>query len=127
VFPVVAVLTVGLGRRIRRTTRHAQDMAAGLTQILQETNHGPSGGKEFWGGRFRIEALPAAAQRLRAGNLRYVAHQALASPVIEIFGALTFILLLTFARLQAKSAMMTAGDFTGFVLALVMLYEPLSV
>jgi subfamily B ATP-binding cassette protein MsbA len=125
VFPVVAVLTVGLGRRIRRTTRHAQDMAAGLTQILQETITGHQVVKSFGAEDFESKRFRLAAQRLRAGNLRYVAHQALASPVIEVFGALTFILLLTFARSQAKSAMMTAGDFTGFMLALVMLYEPI--
>jgi subfamily B ATP-binding cassette protein MsbA len=125
VFPVVAVLTVGLGRRIRRTTRHAQDMAAGLTQILQETITGHQVVKSFGAEDFESKRFRLAAARLQAGNLRYVAHQALASPIIEIFGALTFILLLTFARLQAKSAMMTAGDFTGFVLALVMLYEPI--
>ncbi len=125
VCPVVAVLTVGLGRRIRRTTRHAQDMAAGLTQILQETITGHQVVKSFGAEDVESKRFHLAAQRLRAGNLRYVAHQALASPVIEIFGALTFILLLTFARLQAKNYLMTAGDFTGFVLALVMLYEPI--
>jgi subfamily B ATP-binding cassette protein MsbA len=57
--------------------------------------------------------------------LRYVAHQALASPIMETCGALTFILLLTLARSQAKSATMTAGDFTEFVMALLMLYEPI--
>src|SRR5205085_9049204 len=46
-------------------------------------------------------------------------------PIIEFFGAVTIVLLLTFARLQVKSATMTAGTFTGFVLALVMLYEPI--
>jgi subfamily B ATP-binding cassette protein MsbA len=66
-----------------------------------------------------------AAQRLKTGNLRYVAQQAVASPIIEVFGALTIILLLTMARMQVKSAAMTAGTFTGFVLALVMLYEPI--
>ena len=79
-------------------------MAAGLTQILQETITGHQVVKSFGAEDFESKRFRLAAQRLRAGNLRYVAHQALASPVIEIFGALTFILLLTFARLQAKSA-----------------------
>ena len=125
VFPVVAFLTVRLGRRIRSTTRYAQDMAAGLSQILQETISGHQVVKSFGAEDYESKRFRLAAQRLKTGNLRYVAHQALASPVIEIFGALTIILLLTVARLQAKSATMTAGTFTGFVLALVMLYEPI--
>jgi subfamily B ATP-binding cassette protein MsbA len=125
VFPVVAYLTVRLGRRIRSTTRYAQDMAAGLNQILQETISGHQVVKSFGAEDYESKRFRLAAQRLKSGNLRYVAHQALASPIIEIFGALTIILLLTVARLQAKSATMTPGTFTGFVVALVMLYEPI--
>ncbi|MBV9760353.1 MAG: ATP-binding cassette domain-containing protein [Acidobacteriaceae bacterium] len=125
VFPVVAVLTMRLGRRIRRTTRHAQDMAAGLTQILQETLTGHEVVKSFGAEDYESKRFRVASQRLRAGNLRYVAHQALASPIIEIFGALTIILLLWLGREEVKTAAMTAGTFTAFGMALVMLYEPI--
>jgi subfamily B ATP-binding cassette protein MsbA len=125
VLPVVAFLTVRLGRRIRRTTRHAQDMAAGLNQILQETITGHQVVKSFGAEDFESKRFRLAAHRLKTGTLRYVRHQALASPIIEIFGAFTIILLLTVGRLQVKSATMTAGTFTAFVLALVMLYEPI--
>jgi subfamily B ATP-binding cassette protein MsbA len=125
IFPVVAFLTVRLGKRIRNTTRHAQDMAAGLNQILQETITGHQVVKSFGAEDFESKRFRLAAHRLRIGNLRYVRHQALASPIIEIFGAFTIIMLITMARTQAKSDAMTAGTFTGFVLALVMLYEPI--
>jgi ATP-binding cassette, subfamily B, bacterial MsbA len=125
VFPAVALLTIRLGHRIRRTTRHAQDMAAGLNQILQETLTGHQVVKSFGAEDYESKRFQLASQRLKAGNLRYVAHQALASPIIEIFGALTMILLLWLGRQQVKHGMMTAGTFTGFVLALVMLYEPI--
>jgi subfamily B ATP-binding cassette protein MsbA len=100
-------------------------MLAGLSQILQETISGHQVVKSFGAEDYESKRFKLAAQRLKAGNLKYVAHQALASPIIEIFGAFTIILLLTVARLQAKNATMTAGTFTGFVLALVMLYEPI--
>ncbi|MBV8072263.1 MAG: ATP-binding cassette domain-containing protein [Acidobacteriaceae bacterium] len=125
VFPVVAVLTGRLGYRIRHTTRYAQDMAAGLTQILQETITGHEVVKSFGAEDFESKRFRLAAQRLKSGNLKYVAHQAIASPIIEIFGALTIIFLLYLGREQVKSGIMTAGTFTGFVLALVMLYEPI--
>jgi subfamily B ATP-binding cassette protein MsbA len=125
VFPSVAFLTSRLGKRIRSTTRHAQDMTASLNQVLQETLIGHQVVKSFGAEDFESKRFHLAAQRVKAGNLRYVAHQALASPVIEIFGAITIILLLTFARLQVKNAVMDAGTFTAFVLALVTLYEPI--
>jgi subfamily B ATP-binding cassette protein MsbA len=125
VFPSVAFLTLRLGKRIRSTTRHAQDMTAGLNQVLQETLTGHQVVKSFGAEDFESKRFRLAAQRVKIGNLRYVAHQAVASPVIEIFGALTIILLLTLGRLQVKNAVMDAGTFTAFVLALVFLYEPI--
>ncbi len=70
--------------------------------------------------RFRV-----ASQRLRKGTLHYVAQQALPSPIIEFFGAASVVGLLTLARMQVKTAAMTPGRFSAFVLALVMLYEPI--
>jgi len=125
VFPAVALLTMRLGKRIRRTTRHAQDMAAGLNQILQETLTGHQVVKSFGAEDYESKRFRLASQRWKAGNLRYVAHQALASPIIEIFGAMTIILLLWLGRQQIKTTAMTAGAFTAFGIALVMLYEPI--
>lgn len=125
VLPVVAYLTVKLGRKIRKTTRHAQDMAAGLSEILQETITGHQVVKSF--GAEDVESLRfnVAAQKFKSGTLRYVAEQALPSPIIEFFGAASVVGLLTLARLQVKTAAMTPGKFSAFVIALVMLYEPI--
>jgi subfamily B ATP-binding cassette protein MsbA len=125
VFPVVAILTMRLGKRIRKTTRDAQDRAAGLNQILQETITGHQVVKSFGAEDYESTRFRVAAQRLKSGTLRYVAQQALASPIIEVFGALTLILLLTLAREQVKIHLITADKFTAFALALVMLYEPI--
>jgi subfamily B ATP-binding cassette protein MsbA len=125
VFPVVALLTMRLGRRIRRTTRHAQDMAAGMTQILQETISGHQVVKSFGAEDYESKRFQLASQRLKSGTLRYVAQQALASPIIEMLGAASIILLLWLARNQAKAESITPGMFTSFVVALVMLYQPI--
>jgi subfamily B ATP-binding cassette protein MsbA len=125
VLPVVAVLTVRLGRKIRRITRHTQDMTAGLTEILQETITGHQVVKTFGAEDFESKRFRVAAQRLKSGTLRYVAQQALPSPIIEFFGAASVVGLLTLARVQVKTAAMTPGKFSAFVIALVMLYEPI--
>jgi len=122
--PFVLLPTVRIGKRIRRTTRRAQDAAAELSQILQETLSGHQvvkafGAEAYEGGRFRV-----AARRLRTANLRYVAQQAIASPLIEFFGALTIVALLSYARDRIKAGQMTEGVFISFVITLLMLYEP---
>jgi subfamily B ATP-binding cassette protein MsbA len=124
VLPFVLVPTIRIGRRIRRTTRRAQDDAAELNQILQETISGHQVVKSFGSEDIESNRFSVAAHRLKSSNLRYVAQQALSSPMIEFFGALTIAGLLTYARQQIKVGTMTTGEFTSFVIALLMLYEP---
>jgi ATP-binding cassette, subfamily B, bacterial MsbA len=124
VLPFVLVPTMRIGRRIRRTTRKTQDYAAELNQILQETIAGHAVVKSFGAEEIESNRFRAAAGRLRRSNLKYVAQQALASPIIEFFGAVTIVGLLTYARTQVKAGAMTSGEFTSFVIALLMLYEP---
>ncbi len=122
--PFVLVPTIRIGRRLRRTTRRAQDDAGELTEILQETISGHQVVKSFGAEEHEARRFWHAAHRLRSSNLRYVAQQALASPLIEFFGAITIVGLLTYARDRIKAGDMTTGEFTSFVIALLMLYEP---
>jgi subfamily B ATP-binding cassette protein MsbA len=124
VLPIVLVPTVRIGKRIRRTTRKAQDNTAELNEILQETMVGQQVVKSFGTEKQESARFHEAAWRLRNANLRYVAQQAVASPMIEFFGALTIVGLLTYARTQIKAQELTTGQFTSFVIALLMLYEP---
>ncbi len=124
VLPFVLIPTARLGRRLRGTTRRAQDDAAELNQVLQETLGGHQVVKSFGAEEAESNRFRDRAGRLRRSNLRYVAQQAIASPLIEFFGAVTIVGLLTYARLQIKTGTMTTGEFTSFVIALLMLYEP---
>jgi ATP-binding cassette, subfamily B, bacterial MsbA len=124
VLPVVLVPTIRIGKRIRRITRGAQDHTAELNEILQETISGQQVVKSFVTEESESHRFRQAARRLRSANLRYAAQQAIASPLIEFFGALTIVGLLTYARTKIKAGQMTTGEFTSFVIALLMLYEP---
>lgn len=124
VLPFVLLPTARLGRRIRRTTRSAQDNAAEMSEILQETFSGHAVVKSFTGEQMEAERFRAAARRFKRSSLKYIAVQALPSPIIEFFGAVTIVGLLTYARSQIKAGAMTDGQFTSFVVALLLLYEP---
>jgi len=125
VMPLILVPTARLGRRIRRTSRGAQDQAAAVNEILQETLSGHQVVKAFGTEVYESRRFQDASRRLLRNNLRYVRQQAVSSPVIELFGALTIVGLLLYARTQIKTAALTAGNFTSFVIALLMMYEPL--
>ncbi len=124
VLPFVLIPTARIGKRIRRTSRNTQDAMGEVNQILQETITGQEVVKAFSAENYEAERFRAASKKLLKGNLRYVLQQALASPLIEFFAALTIVGLLTYARTQVKGGTLTAGQFTSFVIALLMLYEP---
>ncbi len=124
VLPFVLIPTLRLGKRIRRSTRSAQDNTAELNQVLQETLSGHQVVKSFSAEEIESNRFRDRANRLLRSNLRYVRQQAIASPLIEFFGAVTIVGLLSYTRLQIKAGAMSAGEFTSFVIALLMLYEP---
>jgi len=124
VLPFVLIPTARIGRRLRSTTRSAQDSVAEVNQILDETITGHAIVKAFGMEGFEIGRFRRAAAEMFRRNLRYVRQQALASPLIEMFGALTVVALLAYARIQIKAGQMSAGQFTSFVIALLMMYEP---
>ncbi len=124
VLPFVLVPTARLGKRIRKTSRRTQDHTGELNEILQETLSGHQVVKAFVTEPYESKRFGGAAHRLLKSNLRYVSQQAIASPVIEFFGAITIVGLLTYARLQIKAGAMTSGQFMSFVVTLLMVYEP---
>ncbi|MBV9505420.1 MAG: ABC transporter ATP-binding protein [Acidobacteriia bacterium] len=124
VLPFVLLPTRLIGRRIRRTSRGTQDRQAELSQILQETLSGHMVVKAFGAETYEGDRFREASRRLLKSNLRYTLQQAISSPLIELFGAVTIVGLLTYAVTQIKAGAMTAGDFTAFVTALLLLYEP---
>ncbi|MBL0160238.1 MAG: ABC transporter ATP-binding protein [Bryobacterales bacterium] len=124
VLPFVLLPTARLGKRIRRSTRSAQDDAAEMSQILQEAFSGYAVVKSFTAEQLESDRFRKAARKFKKSSLRYIAQQALPSPIIEFFGAVTIVGLLTYARAQIKAGAMTDGQFTSFVMALLLLYEP---
>ena len=64
VFPVVGGLTAKLGKKIRRTTRYAQDRAADLNRDSAGVDHRTQRGEELWRGRLRIESIFAGEQEI---------------------------------------------------------------
>ncbi|MFB3826978.1 MAG: ABC transporter ATP-binding protein [Bryobacteraceae bacterium] len=124
VVPFVLIPTTHIGRRIRRISRRTQDHAAELNEILQEALSGHQVVKAFGTEPYEARRFRGAAQRLLKSNVRYVLQQAISSPLIEMFGAITIVALLTYARMQIKDQQLTAGQFLSFMAALLMLYEP---
>jgi subfamily B ATP-binding cassette protein MsbA len=125
VLPAIMLPTSRIGKRIRRISRGTQERQAELNQILQETLSGHMVVKAFGAEGYETQRFRDAARRLLKTNVRYVLQQSLSSPLIDMMAAVTIVILLTYARLQIKVEAITAGSFATFVIALLMLLEPI--
>ena len=125
VLPFVLVPTARIGRRIRRTSRRTQDHAAESERDPAGDPERPPGGE---GVRHRAVRVAAASAQPPSGCAGPICAMCCSRPwrrrLIELFGAITIVGLLTYARTQIKTSQMTAGHFTSFVIALLMMYEP---
>jgi subfamily B ATP-binding cassette protein MsbA len=124
VVPLIILPTRKIGRRIRGTSRRTQEKQGELNQILQETLSGHMVVKAFGAEGYETKRFRDAAHKLLKTNLQYVVQQAMASPLIELIAAMTLVGLLAYARDQIKAGTLTAPDFASFVIALLMLLEP---
>ncbi len=124
VVPLIILPVRKIGKRIRGTSRRTQERQGELNQILQESLSGHMVVKAFHAEAYESRRFRDAAQKLLKTNLQYVVQQAISSPLIELIGAMTIVGLLAYAREQIKAGGLTAEDFASFVIALVMLLEP---
>ena len=124
VLPLVLLPTSRIGNRLRVATRRAQDHLAELVQIMHETISGNRVVKAFAMEQFEVGRFEKRAESLFRANMRYVIQQAMASPLIEIFGALLIVGLLAYVRQRIVLGEMTAGQFVTFLTALLMLFQP---
>jgi subfamily B ATP-binding cassette protein MsbA len=91
-----------------------------LNQILQETLSGHQVVKSFGAEGFESRRFRRAARQLRATSLKYILQQAVASPLIEFFAAVTIVGLLYYAKVSK----LKVEDFATFIFALLLLFEP---
>ncbi len=124
VIPLVVWPVGKLGRRIRRSVEKSQSRLAELSQILQETVSGNRVVKAFGMENFEIQKFRAMARRLLRENMRWIRAYLVTSPLMELLGAVVFVMVLLYARDQIRAHVMTLGAFFSFVYALFKVYEP---
>ncbi len=124
VLPLVLFPASRIGRRLRSTSTRAQDCLAQLVKIMQETIAGNRIVKAFAMETFEVHRFRKGAERLFGESMRMVKHQAMVSPIIETLGAGMILCILVYVRGRILAGEMTTGQIVSFVVALVMLLQP---
>jgi len=123
--PLVYVLTVKFGRKLRGLAHRTQEGTEGVLDIAQETISGNRivkafGMELFEQRRFREALLHLARTQVRAATVVY-----LSSPILELVGVLIAAGFLIYAERVISAGRMSIGAFAAFIVAMINMYDPL--
>jgi subfamily B ATP-binding cassette protein MsbA len=125
VFPLVVVPVVIYGRKVRRSWKAAQTHTAELSDLMQEAFTGIRVVKAFNLEATMTERFSATSRRITGQFMRFVRGSEIPGPVIETFGAIGVSLMLFHVLRLPEGERPSNGDFSAFVGALFMLYQPI--
>ncbi len=123
--PLAIYPLVRLGQRVRRTARRSQEELARLSHITAEAFSGHRIVKAFAAEPFERRRFDQASERLYRTNMKVTSSISALPPLMEWFGALGIVGVLWYGIREIASSELTAGEFTLFVGALLMMYGPI--
>lgn len=124
VLPLAGFPFALFSRALRRYGRRNAEITAGVSGMLQELLSGIRVIKAFATERQETARFDVENARIVNISLRQANVSELASPVMELVGALGIGLVIWYGGREVIEGNMTPGTFFSFVAALVMLYDP---
>lgn len=124
VIPLAAIPIAIFGRLLRRYGKGSQEELAGISHRLSETLGGINVVKAFGGEEHELGRFTEANTSYAKVMLKSVLVRALQTPAMELVGVAALLGTLSYAVGEVQSGVLRPGEVVGFLLALVLLYEP---
>ncbi len=115
-FPVLMLVAVFLGRKVRKLSREAQDRLAESATVVEETLQGIANVKAFTNESYEVRRYGAGLEAYLATTLRGVRRRAglVSFIILGIFGSIT--LVMWYGATLMQSGQLTHGQLTTFTL-----------
>ena len=122
--PLVVYPLVRLGQLVRRTTRRGQEQVEQLSHLAVEALAGHRIVQAFQAERFERRKFEEASRRLYRTIMRVTSALSVLPSVIELVGGLFIAGVLWYGSREIAAGDLTAGEFTSFMTALLLMYGP---
>jgi len=123
--PVIAFIITTLSKRMRTSSRDAQQAMGDITQVIEESVSAHKVVKLFGGQQYESQRFNEQINWVR----RYAMKQAVASaanvPIVQMVAAVALAAVVYLATLQSSADEVTVGGFVSFIMAMLMLTAPL--
>lgn len=124
IIPMVAVLIVILGRKMRDASAKSQAIMGDIYQRFQESLQGMLLIKAYNYEKGAIEKFRVENQSFFNQMMRYLRATALSGPLMEFLGSLIIAALIYFGGREILLGRMTPGEFSAFLTAFFLAYAP---
>ncbi|MGB1118482.1 MAG: ABC transporter ATP-binding protein [Parvibaculales bacterium] len=125
VIPLGIVFMRRLGRVTRKASRQGLEEIGGLSTLISETLGGLRIVKAYGQEADQITRAGSTIDTLLSYTMRSVRARAAASPAIEMLAGIAIGVIIFYGGYQSTQGNLTAGEFMGFISALLMAYQPL--
>ena len=125
IFPLAVLPILRIGRRMRKVANNTQEELASFTGRLTQVFQGIRVIKAY--GTEEYEALRAHTMIERIFALVYKSSRVRSAshPIIESLGGMAIVIVIAYGGWQVMHNARTTGEFMSFILALLLVYEPL--
>jgi subfamily B ATP-binding cassette protein MsbA len=122
--PLVVYPLIRLGKRVRTVTRWSQEAQEHMSHVAAEAFAGHRIVKAFGAEDREARKFAGAARSLYRSNMKVTRVLSILPPLMELLGGVAIAGALWYGSREIATGRLTAGEFTLFVAALLMMYGP---
>ena len=125
ILPVMMLVVVVTGKRMRRLNRNLQSTIGDMTHVLEESVKGQKIVKIFGGQQYESKRFWSVANWVRRLQMKIKAAASINVILVEGVGAICFAIIIYVGTKQAAADAITVGGFVSFFTAMGLLFTPI--
>ncbi len=125
VIPLIALIAITVGHRMRRLSRNLQTAQGDTTHILEEALRGHKVVKIFAGQAYEQQRFIAQSDKVRRDWFKFLFASNLSVPFVELIGAVLMAIVLFSVTWHTAESQLSVGGFVAFFTALGLLFSPI--
>jgi len=123
--PVIAVLIRRINTLFRRYSKRIQASMGDVTRVAKEAIEAPRVVRVFNAQDFQADMFEQVIEHNRRSHMKLMLTKGLSNPVVQALAATGLAVVLYLATVEAIRGLMTVGEFTSFIAALMLITAPL--
>lgn len=123
--PVIAVLIRKINLLFRRYSRRIQNSMGDVTRVAKEAIEAPRVVRVFNAQAYEAQMFEDVAEHNRRSHMKHMMTKGLSNPIVQSLAAIALAGVLYLAIVDAIAGLMTVGEFTSFIAALMLITAPL--